>query len=88
MRVGEKEVSFSADAQGYPKEAVSGIKTHSTLVGPTGLIPNPVCVCVQAKLLQSWLTLCDPVDRCPPGSSLHGILQASILEYVAMPSSR
>ena len=36
---------------------------------------------------QSCLTLCDPM-YCPPGSSVHGILQARILEWVAMPSSR
>ena len=38
--------------------------------------------------LQSCLTLCDPMDCSPPGSSVHGILQAGILECVAMPSSR
>ena len=38
-----------------------------------------------AKLLQSCLTLCDPGDRNPLGSSVHGILQARILEWVAMP---
>ena len=32
--------------------------------------------------------LCNPLDRCPPGSSVHGILQARILEWIAMPSSR
>ena len=31
---------------------------------------------------------CDPMDCSPPGSSVHGILQAGILERVAMPSSR
>ena len=41
-----------------------------------------------AQLLQSGLILCDPVDCCPPGSSVHGILQARILEWVAKPSSR
>ena len=41
-----------------------------------------------AKLLQSCSTLCRPVDCSPPGSSVHGILQARILEWVAMPSSR
>ena len=35
--------------------------------------------------LQSCLTLCDPIDCSPPGSSVHGILQARILEWVAMP---
>ena len=41
-----------------------------------------------AKSLQSCPTLCDPMDGSPPGSSVHGILQARILEWVAMPSSR
>ena len=39
-------------------------------------------------LVQSCLTLCDLMDYSPPGSSVHGILQAGILEWVAMPSSR
>ena len=34
------------------------------------------------------MTFCDPRDYRPPGSSVHGILQARILEWVAMPSSR
>ena len=37
-----------------------------------------------AKLLQSCLTLCDPIDGSPPGSSVPGILQARILEWVAI----
>ena len=40
------------------------------------------------KLLQSCPTLCHPMDCSPPGSPAHGILQARILEWVAMPSSR
>ena len=36
---------------------------------------------------QSCPTLCDSTDCSPPGSSVHGILQARILEWVAMPSS-
>ena len=40
-----------------------------------------------AKLLQSCRTLCDPMDRSLPGSSFHGILQARILEWIAVPSS-
>ena len=43
---------------------------------------------VQAQSLQLWLPLCNPMDYSPPGSSIHGILQARILEWVAMPSSR
>ena len=45
-------------------------------------------MCVHAKLLQSCLTLCNSMDCSPPGSSVHGILQARILEWVAMASSR
>ena len=41
-----------------------------------------------AKLLQSCLTLCNSMDCGSPGSSVDGILQARILEWVAMPSSR
>ena len=37
---------------------------------------------------QSCLTLCDPMDYSLPGSSVHGILQARILEWVAIPFSR
>ena len=37
---------------------------------------------------QSCPTLCDPMDCSPPGSSFHGVLQASILEWVAISSSR
>ena len=36
------------------------------------------------KLLQSCLTLCDPIDGSPPGSPIHGILQARTLERVAI----
>ena len=39
-------------------------------------------------LTQLCLTLCDPMDCSPPGSSVHGIFQERILEWVAMPSSR
>ena len=39
---------------------------------------------MHAKSLQSYLTLCDPMDSSPPGSSVHEILQARILEWVAM----
>ena len=41
-----------------------------------------------AKSLQSYLTLCCPMDYSPPGSSVHGIVQARILECVAISSSR
>ena len=45
---------------------------------------------LKAKVLvsQSCSTVCDPVDRSPPDSSVHGIVQSRILEGVAIPFSR
>ena len=43
--------------------------------------------CLRAKSFTSSPTLCDPVDCTPPDSSVHGILQARVLEWGAMPSS-
>ena len=45
-------------------------------------------IAAAAESLQSCLTLCNPMDCSLPGSSFHRILQARILEWVAMPSSR
>ena len=45
-------------------------------------------MCVRAKLLQLCLNVCDPMNCSSLGFSVHGILQARILEWVAMPSSR
>ena len=42
----------------------------------------------RVKIAQSCPTLCDPLDCSPPGSSVHGILQARILEWVAISFSR
>ena len=47
-----------------------------------------IYACVLAKLLQSYLTLCNPMDYRLLDSSVHGSLQAKILEWVATPSSR
>ena len=44
--------------------------------------------CMHAKSIQLCLTLCDPTDCSSPGSSVPGISQTRILEWVAMPSSR
>ena len=54
------------------------------------LRPNPGrgLMCVVCSVAQSCLNLGDPMDCSPPGSSVHGILQARTLEWVAMPSSR
>ena len=50
--------------------------------------PRPQGPGMHAKLLQSSPTLCNPMDCSPPSSSVHGISQAKLLEWVAMLSSR
>ena len=45
----------------------------------------PLVLCLVAQLCP---TLCNPMDCSLPGSSVHGILQAGILEWVAIPFSR
>ena len=44
--------------------------------------------CKKVLVAQSCPTLCDPMDYSSPGSSVHGIFQAGILEWVTVPFSR
>ena len=60
------------------------LKRGSPWVDPGAGVP----ACMHVKWLQWCPTLCDLVDCSLPGSSVRGILQARILEWVAMPSSR
>ena len=57
---------------------------YTKLFLPVRLVGNEVKVLV-AQLCQ---TLCDPMDCSPPGSSVHGILQARIVEWVIIPFSK
>ena len=77
----------------YPVVAVAcGASSHLHPVAPapSQVPPNSELLLWKTKALvaQLRLTLCDPLDCSPPGSSVHGISQAGILEWVAMPSSR
>ena len=55
----------------------------------SSLSRSPQCFYVfEVKVVQSCLTLFDPLDCSLPGSSAHGILQAGLLEWVAIPLSR
>ena len=85
-----KETVFRAEVMGVPGGC--GVLTNFPLrpvfflihkMGDEGTVSY-----VRAKSLQSCLTLCNPMDCSLPGSSVHGILQARVLEWVAMPSSR
>ena len=50
-----------------------------------GVLVKAMCC---AKFLQSCPTVCNPMDCSPPGSSVQGILQARILEWVAISFSK
>ena len=52
------------------------------------IILELVIAAAAAKSLQSCPTLCDPTDYSPPGSSVHGIFQARVLEWDAIAFSR
>ena len=62
-------------------------KKHSNPVGLL-LVSDTIKIGMPAKLLQLCPTLCNPMDCSLLDSSVHGILQARILEWVAVPSSR
>ena len=60
--------------------------THSSILAwEISWIEEPAAA---AKSLQSCLTLCDPMEHSLLGSSIHGILQARILEWIAISSSK
>ena len=77
----------SCTQRSHLQEAYSSIceTDKSTMIVQRKQALREVCKCM---LSQSCWTLCDPMDCSPPGSSVHGILQARILEWVAMPFSR
>ena len=60
----------------YEKHCVYYIKPY--------VLKLPTAAAAAAKLLQSCPTLCDPMDCSLPGSSVHGIFQARVLEWVAI----
>ena len=68
----EAEDSRSLETQSRGKPAPLFIRSHSE------------CACMCAKSLQLCSTLCNTMDCSPPDSSVHGILQARILKWVAI----
>ena len=61
--------------------------SRSQVPSPVKFWPPSNQACVPAKSLQSCLTHCNPKACSPPDSSVRGILQARVLEWVAMPDS-
>ena len=53
-------------------------------MGPGEIARIQSIVTAAAKSLQSCPTLCDPIDGCSPGSSIHRIFQARVLDWVAI----
>ena len=60
------------------------LSTHTYTAQGASILFFIVC----AKSFQSYLSLCDPIDYSPPCFSDHGILQARILEWIAMSSPK
>ena len=71
--------SQTAAHQAPPPLRFSKQEDHSGLP-----FPSPMHACIHTKSLQSCPTPCNPMDSSPTGSSVHGILQARILEWVAI----
>ena len=60
----------------------------STILSSNGSWCWPLSLTHVCSDIQLCPTVCNPMNYSPPGSSVHGIFQARILEWVAMPSSR
>ena len=78
-----KQAPHSRPFSKHLKTDLPQLLSPKALTGPDSLWSS-----LHAKSLQSCPTLSSPMDRSPPGSSVRGILQARVLEWVAMPSSR
>ena len=65
-----------------------GIEPRSPTLQADSLPAEPPGKPLKGKLIQLYPTLCDPKDCSLPGSSVHGIFQVRILEWVAMASQK
>ena len=80
--------SWEHTSQGQPQHAgadLSCLSVDSRCLCVHWMCSWVVCVCM---CVQSCLTVCNLMGYSPPGSSVHGMFQARILEWVAIPSSR
>ena len=75
----------------YPPGFLASLINRNRSEGRQGFIRAPAAAGdgeSESEVTQSCPTLCDPMDCSLPGSSLHGILQARVLEWVAISFSR
>ena len=83
-----KDITHNYPSEWYPLELCNRAMLSGGYILPDmSQLWIHLCM-LHAKLPLLYLTLCDPMDCSPPGSSVHGILQARILEWVAMSSSK
>ena len=90
VQAGEQEDFTEEVTQGssaFPMHTPRRLLWAWHLLDSLVLRPPHLLLCVYS-VTHSCLTLCDPMDCSPPGSSVHGILQARTLEWVAVPFSR
>ena len=64
--------------------ALAGLQPVCLQYVNADLLESAAAAAAAAKSLQSCLTLCDPIDGSPPGSTVPGILQARTPEWVAI----
>ena len=72
---------------GYSQTLLKGL-AHTGRSAKAAVIILQLLTPRVCSVAQSCLTLCDPLDCSPPGSTVHGISQVRILEWVAIPFSR
>ena len=87
-RTSETSISPPGSSIGSPNRVICVCITLQPLTCflPRGLVTKEFLHA--CSITKSCPALCDPMDCSPPGSSVHEILQARILEWVVMPSSR
>ena len=83
-KIRENNLNYKYITQ-FSRASLKFSHTFPNFLYESEMISLGVCVCLFTQLCS---TLCDPIDCSPPGSSVHRIFQARILEWVAMSSSR
>ena len=80
---------FGVKFQTIRGESLSALRAKDLKWSGILLVKNLIQIMeVKVLVAQSCPTRCDPMDYSPPGSSVHGILQARILGWVSIPFSR
>ena len=80
MQVRKQQLEMDMEQQSGSKSGKESVKAEYCHPGYLTYVQSAAA----AKSLQSCLTLCDPIDGSPPASPVPGILQARILEWVAI----